>query len=553
MFCYLSIWASHPNQKKVAYQNTSGESEKPAAQASDSRVPIENNSSGKSQLSQKERYNNSVKKGKGKGKPRKNPKNKDFKNKFVQPSEDLFSNHDIEIESKNINLTVDCLKEFGRTKGLHKTYEFSTRFESKIIIEEQRIKREIVTDWKTGKTVRASLNIIGPKKYKITWPMLTWVVEYVVKFCIPIDRISKILSLKKKRFSSGRICGYLQLAAKILLPIYLYLAELLAESEVLYGDDSRCKTLEIKKKIEENILGTEDDKTHELVEKVSELLPRFSKVKNGERIKKQVSISTVIGKSDPFDCRSTIYFYRSHVGDLGNLFAHLLAMRRPRNRKIKLVTDLLAANKPDEWTAKKFEIEYFGCAAHARRPFYRYRERDPDLCYFMLRAFALLARVEDKIEDSGNTAKNIIYHRQKFSKIIWKIIHKKCLETISGKKWFPGSSLYDAAEYIIKHYIKLTKYLHNPEINPNNNISERVLRSDKIMQVSSKFRVTEKGRVIIDILRTIIMTCSAAEVSVKSYLLYVFKNSTDASKNPQNYTPFAFAKRSIEKNDLKSA
>lgn len=436
---------------------------------------------------------------------------------------------------------------------MHKTYEFSKRYESKIIIEEQRIKREIVTDWKTGKTVRASLNTIGPKKYKITWPMLAWIVEYVVKFCIPIDRISKILSLKGKSFSSGRICSYLQLAAKILLPIYLYLAELLAESEVLYGDDSRCKTLEIRKKIEENTLGTGDDKTHELVDEVSEILPRYSRVKNGERIKRQASISTVIGKSDPFDCRSTIYFYRSHVGDLGNLLAHLFAMRRPKNRRIKLVTDLLAANKPDEWIAKKFEIEFFGCTAHARRPFYRYRERDPDLCYFMLRAFAILARVEDKIEDSGNTEKNIIYHRQKYSKVIWKIIHKKCLEIMNGKKWPPGSNLYEAAEYIIKHYKKLTKYLYNAEINPNNNISERVLRSDKIMQVASKFRVTEKGRVIIDILRTIVMTCSAAEVPVKDYLLYVFKNSRDATKNPQNYTPFAFAKRSCKKNDLKSA
>ncbi len=462
--------------------------------------------------------------------------------------EDLFCNHHLATCEKEIEVKVDCQKEFGRTKGLHRKFEKTTRVQVRLMLEKIHIKREVVSDWTTGKTVRASLAEIGPEKSKITWEMLAWLCEYVVHFCIPIDRIAKMISFAGNRFSSGRICEWLAMAAKFLLPIYLYLAEQLSEANELYGDDSRTNVVELRQKIADDSIGSEEEKIEELVKETATILPRVSKVKSGKRNKKQISISTLIGKSDPLDARSTIYFYRTHVGDLGNLLSHLLAMRRRKNRQLKLVTDLLSANKPDENIIHLFDVIQFGCGSHARRPFYRFRQRDPELCYYILRAFALLAKIEKNLDHKGRTKQRILYARRKYSKKVWLCIEEKCRETVNQKQWPPGSVLFDACKYILSNFDKLTKYIDHPEIEMTNNNAERILRPDKIMLVASKFRFTEKGRVVIDILRTITMTCSAAQVPISKYLIYVFIHNKDAKLNPEKYTPFAFAKKIQQEN-----
>lgn len=525
-------------------QNTDGESSQNLSPDKDSPKAHNRPASNRDNKSQKEKYHEAIGRAKN---DKKNCENKNISpqkttSQFEKPNENLFDNHKMEVVEKTIDLNVDCQVEFGKTKGLHRKYETTTRYQTKMILEKITIRREIVTDWISGKTARASMEKIGQPKSKITWQMLAFIVEFVIKFCIPIDRLSKMISFSDYRFSSGRICGYLEKAAEILLPIYLYLAELLSESALLNGDDSRTNVVEIRRKIKDGTLGSEDEKLDELVKKVNDALPRISKIRSGKRDKKQLSISTLIGKSDSFDARSTIYFFRTHVGDLGNLIGQLLSLRRPKNKHLKLVTDLLTANKPDPWIEKKFNIKYFGCSAHARRPFYRFRDRDPELCYFMLRAFSILAKVELKIDYLGRSEKNILYFRRKYSDKIWKIIKNKCSKVIEEKNWPPSSSLYDACLYILNHYEKLTKYINHPEVDSHNNISERVLRADKIMLVSSKFRVTEKGRVIIDILRTITMTCSAAGVPVSKYLLYTFTHRKLIEDHPENFTPFAYAK-----------
>jgi hypothetical protein len=75
----------------------------------------------------------------------------------------------------------------------------------------------------------------------------------------------------------------------------------------------------------------------------------------------------------------------------------------------------------------------------------------------------------------------------------------------------------------------------------DNNLSERLLRWEKAMSDSCKFRFSEKGRTNLDILRTILHTCSAAKVEVKDYLIFVFKNRDLIENDPDSYTPYAYA------------
>ena len=89
----------------------------------------------------------------------------------------------------------------------------------------------------------------------------------------------------------------------------------------------------------------------------------------------------------------------------------------------------------------------------------------------------------------------------------------------------------------------LTLYLTYPELEWTNHLSERAQRKEKLMLNSSFFRKSREGRVVLDILKTIMATAQAAGISFEDYLQDVVLHKEDVKINPQKYTPLAFAQR----------
>lgn len=73
--------------------------------------------------------------------------------------------------------------------------------------------------------------------------------------------------------------------------------------------------------------------------------------------------------------------------------------------------------------------------------------------------------------------------------------------------------------YILKHYDKLTKYLDDPRLEPTNNMRERLLRMEKLIEKRSMFRKRLEGRFVLDIVRTVLQTAVASGVPVQDYLI----------------------------------
>ncbi len=63
------------------------------------------------------------------------------------------------------------------------------------------------------------------------------------------------------------------------------------------------------------------------------------------------------------------------------------------------------------------------------------------------------------------------------------------------------------------------------------------------MLSGSKFRKTRNGRAVLDVLRTINATCTAAKIDLTTYLRYVFKHLPELRENPKNYTPYSVTLR----------
>jgi hypothetical protein len=461
------------------------------------------------------------------------------------------------VEEREVTLRVtdeEKRKAFGHSKGMfHSSYDVAQRFCFELKLIKTKYRVETVTDQGSGKSIRANILDIGPKGASITWDALSFLSHLAVEISLPIERIAKMLG----KFSDRQIFNWLSMAAKQLLPIYLYLAEELAEARRLMVDDSVTKVIEARRKLEMGIYGKENpEQLHALVAKTAEKLGRAHLTANGKSIKKQFNVSCIHGQSDPLERESYIVFFRSHNGSSGNLLSQILALRRRANKNVYIQGDLSSSNRPLALYYQLFNIVMIGCGAHARRPFWRYRADDDELCDFMLRGFLYLSHIEKILSCKDSRREVILKYRRKYARKIWQAIHRRALSVTKAKSvkknkglkfWPPNSDLHAACTYIVNNFVELTRYIDNPELSFTNNMTERLLRAEKILLVSCKFRFSEHGRVVFDILRTIMMTCRTISVKFSDYLKWLGQHDDDEINfNPQLYTPREFLRHQTE-------
>jgi len=461
-----------------------------------------------------------------------------------KPGEMLFSfpmatRETIEEEPRS----VSRLEEFGKNSGLHVAYDYPKRMDLKVVATEITYKVETVTDPATGKSVRASMKADGPARFQMTWGAVANLIKMHVGFAIPINRMQ--LMIGQEEFSSSKICRVLQHVAMNCVGIYLCLADQLADVRFVSGDDTPAKVLDTSEPEKIDIISTAIDSYLNWAQ------PRA----DGSGDKTALNVSLIVGKTEA-DPRSTIRFFRSHAGSVGNLLTKILEGRNPRSGPVFFQGDLSTTNLPSPEIRKKIGFVIAGCGAHARRAFWRFREKDKSLCYFMLKGFLLLSVIEARIDERGRTRENVLRYRGRYGRKIWLAMRSRCVAAVTGKVssagiypsgitpsiWPPATDLFKAANYVINHFEELTLYLKHPELEYTNNGRERALRIEKCMLSSSKFRKTKRGRVTLDILRTINATCTAANVDITDYLKFIFQHIEELPDRPEDFTPFAFAK-----------
>ena len=461
---------------------------------------------------------------------------------LARPSEMLFSFPVGYREETKIEPRVERMKFFGKTRGLHVAHDKPKRVEVKLVVTEIEYKVETVTDPETGKSVRASMADYGPEGCLYTWKGIANLMKLHVGFAIPLNRLS--LMIGQPEFTPTNMYRALRRTALSLLPIYLYLAEELSDASILSGDDTVTKVLQTKEASDPDALSRQID----------EELGFTHSYASGKGVKQALNVSLLVGKPKP-DPRSTIRFFRTHVGSVGNLLNSVLTWRNPKSGPVIFQGDLSSTNLPSPEMRERFGLALAGCGAHARRPFFRYREDDESLCYFMLRGFLMLSRIEKIIDARGRTTERVLKVRGRYGRWVWHAMKNRCIAATTGivpspgcypsgitpNVWPPGSELYRAANYVINHFESLTLYLDNAGLEYTNNGSERGVRIEKAMLDSSKFRKTRDGRAVLDVLRTINSTCTAAEIDPEDYFRYVNKHEDEIHDHPERFTPYAVA------------
>lgn len=414
------------------------------------------------------------------------------------------------------------------------------------------VEKAVLSD---GSMVSASTWEFGPPRYAVTWNFLINLVLMVCQYAIPVNRLAGMFSSADKQFSSASLSRLFHYVAARLLPIYVALAHELANAEILSGDDTDVRVTEVTKAQKNNERPWESYATPDVAQQniqgnegrlafpLAAELGFESQRKDGKGSKSKFQTSVVWGRS-PSNPKTHIVFYRSHIGSFGNLLEALLAKRKTKNKEVVVQSDLATVNLvTDPEIRKHLNIKHVGCASHARRPFALYEEDDP-LCTSILLCFRCLYSDEEVLDVHGRNQTNVVGLRQVSSLPIWENILEKC-KTLT-EKWSSSSKIGEGARYIIRHFDKLTAYTSDARIPLSNDLSERMLRMEKIIQRSSLFRTTLEGRFALDICRTVTQSAICSGVDVREYLRHVLMTKHIDETNAKEFLPGAYRKQFLE-------
>lgn len=484
-------------------------------------------------------------------------------------SEELTGLDACETVERQETIRVNRSEVMPDLRGFHVSYDKCTRYNLRLVAEKIEFRIETIEHIETGKRVRADLSRIGPDRAKVTWDSIALVICLAIQMALPIDRLRKLFA-SAGVLSGPSICRYLELSAHKLLPIYLHFIEQLATSvSHLSGNDTPTRVLGMKvgrepipKRDSETDVQVMTQKNREdMLSKIEKKLGRAFPRKDGLGDKSQINVSHLHGRSLPHEPRSTIYLFRTHFGSVGDLLTKILSLKdKSKHDPIVFQGDLSSTNFPNPSLLKRWVTYMAGCAAHARRVFFRFRKDDDRLCDRMLELFAMISAVEHHLDKMGRRPELVLKERRRLALPLWRQVIALAFSVLDAESkgisksrwhflWPKASHFYKGCQYIVKHQTELTRYIFDYRLNATNNAAERQLRGEKILLVACKFRKSEVGRIVFDILRTIVMTAQAACGNPKSYLCWVLQQSEeDIKKSPHDFTPLAYYQQQQKKN-----
>jgi hypothetical protein len=493
----------------------------------------------------------------------------------------------------------DLEKEFGRAaRGLQKETIQTKRFDFSLQMHCFDVSYETARDPISGRSVSAAPETIGLKGFQISLRALVNLVLLTVAFLIPMHRVSRMLG-NARIFHRSNLARYLGVVAQKALPVYLHMARELSNAKFLWADATPTRVNDVNAAIEKrkmwnqgdlvgpcepypwealsaqernqmreaenkNLANEGDSLSDDESEEYSKPLWRqlqdefgyaFSeKGKRNSRPKTRHQTMVIHGRADPLDATSHTVLFRSCLGDVGNVLDKILQQRSIKNKELYLQCDHSSANLPsDPNILKRISLTVAGCLAHARRPFKKHFNQDPERCQEFLSVMFQVTHFESRLKKQGKNRTNTLSVRRSWSAHILEMLQFGMQLAIQDPNWSDQTPLGKAARHFIKHFKKLTVYLNHPELEATNNGSERLLRPEKLSQGSSYFRDSLEGRARFDILRSLHQTCVSAGIPLSSYLLHLLLTpGLVIQQNPENFTPRAVKKLLAEKPTLKT-
>lgn len=366
---------------------------------------------------------------------------------------------------------------------------------------------------------------VGEEKYDATAASMIALLKYGTG--LPFNRLEGLQGTLGIPLPASTQWDIVQAAAGTAEPVYRELIRQAAQGEVLHNDDTTVKILEFMgKRARQQALV--DNATEGAGKK--DTSPRSGLFTSG-------IVSTNEGR------RIALFFSgRQHAGEnLADVLAHRAAALSPPIQ----MCDALSRNLP-----AGLKTILANCLAHGRRQFVDVAERFPDECRYVLEMLAEVYKNDATAREQELSPEARLSFHQTRSGPIMDGLQAWCSRQFEERLVEPNSGLGEAIAYLLKHWEKLTLFLHKPGAPLDNNICERALKKAILHRKNALFYKTCIGAHVGDVFMSLIYSCQLCGADPFDYLTELQRHAEDLAARPEDWMPWNYlSRRSVPQPD----
>jgi transposase len=180
------------------------------------------------------------------------------------------------------------------------------------------------------------------------------------------------------------------------------------------------------------------------------------------------------------------------------------------------------------------------CLVHGRRNFIDCEVAFPDESAYVIERIGQVYKHEKHIRQEGMDDQQRLAYHQAHSRKPMDEIKAYAEQKLATKEVEPNGVLGQAFQYLIKHWLGMTRFLEIPGAPLDNNVAERLIKRSIMHRKASLFFKTEDGAKVGDCLMSLIQTCMANGENPVDYLTVLQKNARHIAKNPHLWLPWNY-------------
>jgi transposase len=346
---------------------------------------------------------------------------------------------------------------------------------------------------------------------------------------IPFNRIEAIQQQVGVPLPSTTQWDLVKEGAELMKPILAELCHLAAQADVMHGDDTGVKILNVEREVDDERTG--------------------------------LHTTSIVAGPGAGDTGPRIALFVSGTQHAGENLADLLEGRAADLGRPIVMTDALAANASkvngivltddesnDGGTAQArpmklsegVEVLLANCLTHGRRQVVEVTDAFPQECRLFLEELGKVYGYDREARHLGLDPKQRLQFHKQHSGPVMKNLREWMTSQLDEKRVEPNSRLGKAYKYLLTHWNKLTLFLKHPGAPLDNNLAERAIKKVVLHRKNALFYRTVNGAHVGDLYMSIIHTCELNGANAFEYMTILQKHAPDARKSPSAWLPWNY-------------
>ena len=248
-------------------------------------------------------------------------------------------------------------------------------------------------------------------------------------------------------------------------------------------------------------------------------------------------VAVVQQPGEPAPQHRVVLFFTGHP-HAGHNMARVLAERAAALPPPLQMCDALAANVVGD-----LPVLVANCLAHGRRQIVDVAEHFPEAARRVIEDLAAVYDNDAKSRQAALSPPQRLAFHQAHSKPILDGLHRWMTQQFEQRRVEPNSGLGKAMSYLLRHWSKLTRFLHAAGAPLDNNVCEQALKRAILHRKASMFYKTLNGAEIGDIFMSLIHTCGLCSVNPFEYLKALLRNAQEVCRDAQRWLPWNYLQR----------